>query len=201
MCGKLKYIKKNELQIQQEQAIKHMPDGREDRIVESIELPKGKTVATDSSGNNVTVDETAFFNRWVPLLPSGAMASPVLDGDLLEQIPPPENRDGALAQIGRVLSSRISRDILALLQEKESMPLSQIAKAIGVNLHTAKYHLQPLLATDLIEIDNTVNDSTKKSVKKREMKWYRLKQKIILIAFCQKREMNVPQKIFFQRIM
>lgn len=79
-------------------------------------------------------------------------------------------------KVGKAISSQTANDILTVIGDHE-MSSSDIAGALGVPMSTIKYHIENLLDAGLLEVVRT-----KYSVKGREIKIYRQKPQLLIVA-------------------
>lgn len=84
---------------------------------------------------------------------------------------------GAQNDVFRVLSSETAQAILGTLGD-DPKPASEIAEAVGTSLQNTHYHLERLVAADLVEPVDTWY-----SVKGREMAVYALTAEELLLQF------------------
>lgn len=79
-------------------------------------------------------------------------------------------------KIAKAMSSPTSADLFNALSDAP-MSATALAERSGLPLTTVKYHLENMLAADLIEVSDT-----RWSTKGREMKIYAVKDRVVLIA-------------------
>lgn len=95
-----------------------------------------------------------------------------MDKDLLVLEPGDEQAQ----KIGRAIGSQTAGDILQALRAGPKTS-TEITEELGIPMSTAKYHIENLLDAGLLEVAET-----KYSVKGREVKVYRLKDQVVIVA-------------------
>ena len=84
--------------------------------------------------------------------------------------------DEQAQKVGKAISSPLASEILHRFTEG-TMTLTNISESLHIPINTAKYHIDNLLAANLLEIVDT-----KYSVKGREIKVYGLKNQVLIVA-------------------
>jgi DNA-binding transcriptional ArsR family regulator len=87
-----------------------------------------------------------------------------------------EPGDEQAQKIGRAIGSQTAGDILQALRSGPKTS-TEITEELGIPMSTAKYHIENLLDAGLLEVAET-----KYSVKGREVKVYRLKDQVLIVA-------------------
>ena len=84
--------------------------------------------------------------------------------------------DERAQKVGKAIGSPLGSEILQSFAHGP-MTLKSLSEILQIPMNTAKYHIENLLAADLLEIVNT-----KYSVKGREVKVYGLKNQVLIVA-------------------
>jgi DNA-binding transcriptional ArsR family regulator len=87
-----------------------------------------------------------------------------------------EPGDERAQKIGKAISSQTANDILHILSQG-SKTASDLTELLDIPMGTLKYHIDNLLEVGLIEIAET-----RYSIKGREVKVYRLKDQLVIVA-------------------
>ena len=120
----------------------------------------------------------------------------VIQTDEIKTVSILDSSDDISENLGKAMHNKTSREILRLLYNENSLPLSKIAKHLQITVHMAKYHLKPLIAAKLVELEPIVpEDYRKLSIKKREMKWYRIKNCHIIFTLINSRQDSAEESL------
>jgi DNA-binding transcriptional ArsR family regulator len=87
-----------------------------------------------------------------------------------------EPGDERAQKIGKAISSQTANDILHILS-RGSQTASDLTELLHIPMGTLKYHIDNLLEAGLVEIAET-----RYSIKGREVKVYRLKDQLVIVA-------------------
>ncbi len=87
-----------------------------------------------------------------------------------------EPGDERAQKIGKAISSQTANDILHILSQG-SQTASDLTELLHIPMGTLKYHIDNLLEAGLVEIGET-----RYSIKGREVKVYRLKDQLVIVA-------------------
>jgi DNA-binding transcriptional ArsR family regulator len=87
-----------------------------------------------------------------------------------------EPGDERAQKIGKAISSQTANDILQILSQG-SKTASDLTELLNIPMGTLKYHIDNLLEVGLVEIAET-----RYSIKGREVKVYRLKDQLVIVA-------------------